>query len=224
MDFCDIAAGACDATPDDSLCDDSLWCTGVETCDPVLDCRPGSGSPCPPAKLCREADDQCVDCLVDGECDDADPCTGIEVCNPNGSCATAVSQDCNGNGIEDSCDVAVTDCNENGTPDDCDISGGASQDWNENAVPDDCEILRMYVNPGALQIAGGGAYCMSWANPCWEVAETLTYAPDAAGAEIWVAAGTYRPDPGPSSRGGTFPLLDTVTLHGGFAGDELSAD
>ena len=62
--------------------------------------------------------------------------------------------DCNGNGLDDSCDLAcgVTagpcdvlgcgrsfDCNLNRVPDECDIGEGLSIDCDEDARPDDCE-------------------------------------------------------------------------------------
>ena len=50
--------------------------------------------------------------------------------------------DCNGNGVDDDCDVSsgtVPDCNSNGTPDSCDIAAGTSVDANGNGVPDECD-------------------------------------------------------------------------------------
>jgi len=44
------------------------------------------------------------------------------------------------------------------------------------------------------------------------------------GEEIWIAAGTYTPAPPNGSRGATFLLNRSVTLLGGFAGDEESRD
>jgi len=80
-----------------------------------------------------------------------------------------IPRDCNGNGIEDDCDIACgapgtrcdvpgcgtfadcnhnmipdvcepnQDCNLNGVPDICDIGSGFSQDCNQNQIPDECE-------------------------------------------------------------------------------------
>jgi len=63
--------------------------------------------------------------------------------------------DCNGNGIADSCDIVSgsssdcdsdlipddcqDDCNENGIPDGCDVSDGTSEDTNQNGTPDECD-------------------------------------------------------------------------------------
>jgi hypothetical protein len=56
---------------------------------------------------------------------------------------SAVS-DCNGNGIDDSIDIAnlvSADCNSNLVPDECDIALGYSTDCNNNNLPDDCEAV-----------------------------------------------------------------------------------
>ena len=50
--------------------------------------------------------------------------------------------DCNGNGVDDSEDIAngtSEDCNGNGVPDECDIWDLTSDDCNANGVPDECE-------------------------------------------------------------------------------------
>ena len=68
----------------------------------------------------------------------------------------STSQDCNGNGIPDECDISSAsssdvngngipdecepDCNGNLVPDDHDIAIGTSLDCNSNSVPDECDI------------------------------------------------------------------------------------
>jgi len=55
----------------------------------------------------------------------------------------SVGDDCDGNGINDLCDIElgnVPDCNENGIPDSCDISSGAGADLNLDGVIDECEL------------------------------------------------------------------------------------
>jgi hypothetical protein len=69
-------------------------------------------------------------------------------CNGNGipdstDIATGTSQDCNNNGIPDECDIAIgasNDCNGNGVPDECDIASGNVADCNGNGIPDSCEL------------------------------------------------------------------------------------
>jgi hypothetical protein len=70
----------------------------------------------------------------------------------------------------------------------------------------------MYIQPGGLT---GGA-CDSWANAC-DLQYGLTSA--AAGSELWVKAGTYRPTT-TTDRSATFYLKNGVALYGGFIGAE----
>ncbi|MFG0259025.1 MAG: GC-type dockerin domain-anchored protein [Phycisphaerales bacterium JB041] len=75
-------------------------------------------------------------------------------CNGNGvndhcDITEGVSNDCNGNGVPDECeddcdgngipDACEADCNGNGVPDPCDIAGGTSEDCNGNGIPDECD-------------------------------------------------------------------------------------
>jgi len=51
--------------------------------------------------------------------------------------------DCNGNGINDGCDIAdgtSGDCNWTDVPDECEVADGRSADCNGNAVPDECDV------------------------------------------------------------------------------------
>jgi hypothetical protein len=51
--------------------------------------------------------------------------------------ATGLEQDCDNNGVPDSCQP---DCNLNGRVDACDILMGTSLDLNADSIPDDCQI------------------------------------------------------------------------------------
>ena len=56
-DSCDEVAGACAHVASDLACDDGLFCTGAELCDPALDCQPGP-APCA-GQSCSEATNSC---------------------------------------------------------------------------------------------------------------------------------------------------------------------
>jgi hypothetical protein len=45
--------------PDDTLCDDGLFCNGTETCDPLSGCQAGS-DPCNTQEECDEETDECI--------------------------------------------------------------------------------------------------------------------------------------------------------------------
>ncbi|MFH1419698.1 MAG: right-handed parallel beta-helix repeat-containing protein, partial [Planctomycetota bacterium] len=85
----------------------------------------------------------------------------------------------------------------------------------------------IYVDAGASGANDG----TSWTDAYVYLQDALTQAgDDGAVAEIWVAAGTYRPDrntanpTGTGDRSATFQLLDDVSIYGGFAGTETSLD
>ncbi|MGA1077260.1 MAG: hypothetical protein ACO307_19375, partial [Ilumatobacteraceae bacterium] len=66
-------------------------------------------------------------------------------CNGNGlddNCelADGMLADCDGNGVPDTCDGGFPDCNANGIPDSCDIADGTLADCNGNGQPDSCEV------------------------------------------------------------------------------------
>ncbi len=57
MDSCNEGTDSCDNGPDDSLCDNGLFCDGSETCNLTLGCQAGS-DPCP-GGTCNETTDIC---------------------------------------------------------------------------------------------------------------------------------------------------------------------
>ena len=59
-DSCNEGTDACDNIPNDTLCDDGLYCSGIETCDALLGCQDGS-YPCAADEWCDEPGDQCID-------------------------------------------------------------------------------------------------------------------------------------------------------------------
>ena len=51
-DVCDPDAGRCRHTPDGSLCENGVFCDGVEVCDLHLGCRPGVPVSCSDGNSC----------------------------------------------------------------------------------------------------------------------------------------------------------------------------
>jgi hypothetical protein len=117
VDSCDEASDSCTHVADDTLCDNALFCAGVESCDSVLDCQPGS-DPCG-GGACDEAADVCTSVCGDGVCDFGEDCVSCAADCPsfdlpgaacgNGLCEAADGEDC------ESCSQ---DCNgvKNGKP------------------------------------------------------------------------------------------------------------
>lgn len=147
-DVCDPDTGIVTHTPDDGYCDDGLFCNGAETCDPSLDCQPGT-DPCDPELFCDEEADACVGCLTPADCDDGVACTvdtceagscvntpddgycddglfcnGAEFCDPISDCQAGTDPCDDGNDCtDDSCDEpgqsCEHSCNATGSEDPC---------------------------------------------------------------------------------------------------------
>jgi len=80
VDTCDEDTDSCENTPDDTLCDNGLFCDGSETCDAVNDCQDDTPVECGDAN----------ECTVDVCDEDADTCsndiTEGAVCGVAGTC------------------------------------------------------------------------------------------------------------------------------------------
>jgi hypothetical protein len=89
IDSCDPDTG-CVHIPDDSGCNDGLFCNGTETFDIVNGCQPGTPPDCNDGvactvDTCNEDVDECENAPDDGACDDANSCT-IDACDPDAGC------------------------------------------------------------------------------------------------------------------------------------------
>lgn len=81
---------------------------------------------------------RCTVTPSDGKADG--PTTSISVVV--GGCTTGGTVDCNGNGLDDRCELldgTAQDCNGDASPDECDLAVGASADCNANDIPDECD-------------------------------------------------------------------------------------
>lgn len=91
VDACDEEAGEVTHTPDDSACDDDLWCNGAETCNGLAGCQDGlapsldDGVACT-VDSCDEESDEVHHLATDAECDDDDFCNGTETCDQKNGC------------------------------------------------------------------------------------------------------------------------------------------
>jgi len=86
VDSCDEVADQVLNIPDDTACDDGLFCNGAEFCDVALDCQSGTapvvddGVPCT-NDSCDEIGDVVVHVPDDALCDNGQACDGLETCD-----------------------------------------------------------------------------------------------------------------------------------------------
>ncbi|AUX47988.1 hypothetical protein SOCE26_095140 [Sorangium cellulosum] len=118
FDACDAAVGRCRFTPDDSLCQNDVYCDGVERCNAQLGCTPGEPIGCSDRSTCTidacdEPSQTCTTAPRDadldgdpdghcggGDCDDLDP--GVSSAQPE-VCGNERDDDCDGDADEDDC-------------------------------------------------------------------------------------------------------------------------
>ena len=115
VDVCDDLGDFCTNTPDDTLCDNGLFCDGAETCDFLLDCQLGP-LPCDDGvgctdDVCDDMLDACTNTPNDANCDDGLFCTGVATCDPVADCQPGTFPCDDGVGCtDDVCDDALDAC------------------------------------------------------------------------------------------------------------------
>ncbi|MFQ5463759.1 MAG: hypothetical protein ACE5E5_14175, partial [Phycisphaerae bacterium] len=149
VDLCDETADTCTNTPADVLCDDGLFCNGVEICDPTLDCQAGTAVNCDDGlacsiDTCNELTDACDHVDNDALCDDGLYCTGVETCLA-GVCQAGMPVDC-----DDALPCTVDTCNE-------------AQDSCDNVSSDVLCDDGLFCNGGETCLAGT---CQAGVDPC----------------------------------------------------------
>jgi hypothetical protein len=125
FDSCNLALRRCQNVPDDSRCQNGLFCDGVEVCDASLGCRRGQTMACGDDKTCTI--DKCIEdvktcthvdrdadgdgnpdghCVTGGDCDDADPT--VFTGHPE-VCANRKDDNCDGQIDESPCQTPTHD-------------------------------------------------------------------------------------------------------------------
>jgi len=80
VDICDEVTDSIINVPDDSICNDGSFCTGIDICDATLGCQ-SAGDPCLLFdSFCSELFESCGNCLTDADCN-FDP--GLSNCIDN---------------------------------------------------------------------------------------------------------------------------------------------
>jgi len=114
FDACDLALQRCRFTPDDSKCQNGVYCDGVERCDNKLGCVAGTPVSCDdktPCTIdtCVEATESCTHAPRDAD-GDGDPdwhCPGGHDCDDADPTVNSLVPEVCGNGKDDNCDTQV---------------------------------------------------------------------------------------------------------------------
>ena len=113
---CDLTLHRCRATPDDTRCDDGVYCNGGERCDPRVGCQPGPVVDCSTGDTCSI--DSCVEeshgCKhaardVDGDGDPTASCSGLggKDCDDHDPTVSSKLQEVCANKKDDNCNGTV---------------------------------------------------------------------------------------------------------------------
>ena len=109
-DSCNEITDSCDNIATDAVCDNELFCDGLEFCNPDVGCQDGVAVDCDDSitctiDSCNGGTDACDHLADDSLCDDGDFCDGVETCDPSLDCQVG-SDPCPGQ----SCDEVGNTC------------------------------------------------------------------------------------------------------------------
>jgi hypothetical protein len=131
VDACSESAKACAHTPQDSLCDDGLFCNGTETCSATQGCQTGTAPSCADsiactADTCSESAKACTHTPQNSLCDDGLFCNGGETCSTTQGCVAGAAP-CAAGACDETNNVCLASCTDvikNGSETDIDCGGG----------------------------------------------------------------------------------------------------
>lgn len=127
-DSCNEQEDSCQNIPNNSNCNDNLFCNGDEVCDPDAQGSDSEGciagvDPCMDSvectdDSCNESDDSCANEPNNAKCDNGVFCDGQETCDSEQGCIAGQTPQCddNVNCTQDNCDQQADKCVN--TPDD----------------------------------------------------------------------------------------------------------
>ncbi len=95
FDACDRISHICRYSPQNSRCDDGLFCNGIEICNATLGCIDAAANPCDDLIFCTddscdEENNKCEHAAVNSRCDDFNECT-TQSCQVGTGCSYAVN-------------------------------------------------------------------------------------------------------------------------------------
>ncbi len=159
QDGCDENGDRCEHYPRDSACDDGLFCDGVESCDLLQGCLPGTTIDCNDGiactqDICNESEDICEHSARDSACDDGLFCNGSESCDQLQGCRPG-----NNPCPQLACDEAQDECRSCLSDADCDDGVACTEDV--------CNAANRCDRTPDNQICDNGLFCdgVEWCDP-----------------------------------------------------------
>jgi hypothetical protein len=137
--------------PNQTNCDDGVYCNGPEPCDPVLGCQAAMPVDCDDGvsctqDTCDETTDSCRNIPIDADCEDDLFCTGTEVCDLLLDCVSS-GDPCQAGGF---CNEATDTCDDCQVDGDCDDGVGCTDNLCLGGI---CVYLPVLLN------CDDGLYC-----------------------------------------------------------------
>jgi hypothetical protein len=144
LDSCNESSDSCDNTPNHMVCDDGLYCNGVEACGSG-GCESGTAVDCDDGVACtvdscNESSDGCDNTPNHMVCDDGLYCNGAETCG-SGGCDPGTPPSCPGGQCSEPLDRCV-EClqDEDCAPGElCNASVGICEPAPDCVVDEDCD-------------------------------------------------------------------------------------
>jgi len=134
VDRCDPGTGRCVATADNELCNDGVYCNGIETCDTTRGCAAGTAVACDDrvdctVDRCDESARACVSVPNVGLCAARGPCVAAACSVAQGCVYTPIPSFCNSFCVMGAtCNVTTGQCQGGGVPRDCSDSNACTTD------------------------------------------------------------------------------------------------
>lgn len=194
-DSCDEVTDSCSNVPNDAMCDDGLFCTGLEHCAPGTTgadadgCVSGAAPSCDDGfdcttDACDAASDACVSSPVHASCDDGLVCDGVEQCAPGAAgadgrgCVDGTMPSCDDGAActMDVCSESAGGCTHVGSDALC--SDGLYCDGVERCAPGAGADVRGCVAGVSIGCADDGFACTTEA--CDETTMGCTSMPDSS--------------------------------------------